>query len=402
MAFKFNPLTNSFDMVSPVGPTGPVGPGGGPTGPTGSRGATGNPGGPTGPTGEGITGATGESIIGSTGPTGSNGQNGISSGLVLFLDAENATGTTGPISTNGNLLVTPNTSAQTSIRFVTLSAATGTHIATFTTQADLFKEYPTTTIVQGNWATSLNAYRSSANITYWIEINEVQADGTTFIANIASGHDGEGSTIVSATTFALYSNQLYVPDYALQNSSSRIQIKVFAKAVSGTPTFYIGMRGHTLSNISTTLATNSKRNAIFLQGQISNVTTVTQNRLSYFGIIPGGPSITPDNRKFISLENFSAEKISWSHYLDSSTGISLGQEKQTGYFINLTTRQTGVLTGIKSDTVGATAYNFTGDFNPPVYVNKGDSIIFGMGWSTYQVGNVPSGWRAGCIVYGYN
>jgi len=402
MAFKYNPLTNSFDMVSPVGPTGPVGPGGGPTGPTGNMGPTGDPGGPTGPTGESITGPTGESIIGSTGPTGSNGQNGISSGLVLFLDAENATGTTGPISTNGNLLVTPNTSAQTSLRFVTLSAATGTHIATFTTQADLFKEYPTTTIVQGNWTTSLNAYRSSANITYWIEINEVQADGTTFIANIADGHDGEGSTIVSATTFALYSNQLYVPDYALQNSSSRIQIKVFAKAVSGTPTFYIGMRGHTLSNISTTLATNSKRNAIFLQASLTNTSSVTQNRLSYFGIIPGGPSITPDNRKFISLENFSAEKISWSHYLDTSTGISLGEERQTGYFINLTTRQTGVLTGIKSDTVGTTVYNFTGDFNTPVHVNKGDSIIFGMGWSTYQVGNVPSGWRAGCIVYGYN
>lgn len=76
MPFQFNPLTNSFDMVSAVGPTGdtgPTGPSGGPTGNPGSTGSTGNTGptGSTGQTGEtGNTGPTGETQIGSTGPTG--------------------------------------------------------------------------------------------------------------------------------------------------------------------------------------------------------------------------------------------------------------------------------------------------------------------------------------------
>ena len=124
MPFQFNPLTNSFDMVSAVGPTGstgPTGPSGGPTGETGPSGATGSNaiwnfrgaysggdsyaigdivthGGETwyrihangGTVGnnpaegqwwtliaeKGATGPTGETQIGSTGPTGSNGDTG--------------------------------------------------------------------------------------------------------------------------------------------------------------------------------------------------------------------------------------------------------------------------------------------------------------------------------------
>jgi hypothetical protein len=127
---------------------------------------------------------------------------------------------------------------------------------------------------------------------------------------------------------------------------------------------------------------------------------VTTNRINWFGLLPGqGASNNPENRKFQFLQNFTAKEISWVHWIETATGVNISDDRLTGYFANLSTNKTGILTGIKADSI-LTSYNFTGSFNPPIVVNKGDYLGIGMGFPSYSSGNAPSGWRAGVIIYG--
>lgn len=115
MPFKYNPLTNSFNVVEPgpKGDTGYTGPSGGPVGPQGDTGYTGHTGHTgassdiTGPTGDtGSTGHTGASsdITGPTGHTGDSftGPTGANSDITGPTGYTGSTGSTGPTGYTGS------------------------------------------------------------------------------------------------------------------------------------------------------------------------------------------------------------------------------------------------------------------------------------------------------------
>jgi len=257
MAFKYNPLTNSFDMVSAVGPTGPTGPSGGPTGDTGPVGATGS-----------------NAIWNFRGAYG--------------LGDEYAVG----------------------------------DVATYEGQT-------------------------------WYRIN---ANGGT-VGNTPS--EGQFWTLIAE------------------------------KGVTG-DTGGVGPTGPT--------GDTGRIGAAVIQVSLSNVPTVTTNRINWFGLIPGqGPSSSPDNRKFQFLRPFMAEEISWSHWIETATGVNVSDDTLTGYFVNISTNQTGILTGIKAAAVGS-LYNFTGAFSTPITVNKGDYLGVGLGFPVYST--APQGLRAGVVIFG--
>ena len=196
----------------------------------------------------GPTGATG-----ATGPTGTNGVNGVSSGLVYYYDTANVTQTVPFTPPNGSLLVLPNTSTGTTITTngITTSPIT---IAKFVTPVD---SALTTVLIPGLWFSNIFGRVTSGgggNVTYWIDINEVAADGTTVIANIATGDQNNGTTITSTQDVYIY--QQYIPTHILASLSSRIQIVVKAVAVSGSHSVVMEFRDSTLSNLVTTVASN--------------------------------------------------------------------------------------------------------------------------------------------------
>jgi Collagen triple helix repeat (20 copies) len=203
----------------------------------------------TGPTGPGASGPTGP-----TGPTGAAGVNGVSSGLILYLDGTTVTQTVPFTAPDKDLLVLPNTGAQTLITTNSISTTPVT-VANFVTAPGSLL---TTVVIPGLWVMNLFAQRTSGgggNLGYWIDINEVQSDGTTVIGNIASGDSANPTVITSLQT--LFPYQLYVgSSYTLASLSSRIQVVIKAVSTSGSASFKLEMRDGTLSHIITTIAMN--------------------------------------------------------------------------------------------------------------------------------------------------
>jgi hypothetical protein len=137
---------------------------------------------------------------------------------------------------------------------------------------------------------------------------------------------------------------------------------------------------------------------IFMQVTNSNP---TNNAISYFNNLPSGPSININNKKFQIGEKCIAKKASWYQYLDTFTGIP--NQNATGYFINVSTESTGVIsTIINANTFGASGFSYIGPITPNVQVNEADYVVCGLRWGNYTLGFRPSGWRAGVNIYCYN
>ena len=226
------------------------GTGAGSTGPTG----------PTGPTGDqgsqGITGPTGpQGLTGPTGATGSAGVNGISSGLVYYYDGPSASQTV-PIASliTDDLLLFPNIGAQTTIVTTSFSPSDGdTKIVQYVTPAI---PLDTVIIIPGLWVSNLFAQRTAGigNLVYWIVIDEMASDGTTFIANIASGNSASGTPITNVQNNYIYTQ--FVSSYTLASVNSRIRVSIYANTTGVNTAFTIEMRDSTLSNVVTTLSAN--------------------------------------------------------------------------------------------------------------------------------------------------
>ena len=223
-------------------------------GPQGVQGAQGTAGGAQGVTGEqgstgvqGDTGATGAQ--GFQGATGAAGINGISSGLVLYLDGP----TTSTVPVSDDLLVIPNTGAQTIITTSSITNSSSILVGNFVTPVGLLT---TTSIIGGFWNTLLYGQSSGVggNVVYWTLINEVASDGTTFIKNLSTGTYASGTVV--QTTQSIYEYSLYVAINTITNLNSRIQLQIYTQASGGTHTLYLEMRDNTLSYIVTTIATN--------------------------------------------------------------------------------------------------------------------------------------------------
>jgi hypothetical protein len=137
---------------------------------------------------------------------------------------------------------------------------------------------------------------------------------------------------------------------------------------------------------------------IFMQVTNSNPTNDT---ISYFNGIPGGPSIVIDNKKFQIGEKCIAKKASWHQYLDTFTGIP--NQNATGYFINVTTQSTGIIsTTINATTFGTSGFSYVGQITPNIAVDETDYVVCGLKWGNYTLGSRPSGWRVAANIYCYN
>ncbi len=202
----------------------------------------------------GVTGPTG--YQGPTGPTGlqgENGVNGISSGTVLYLDGPTTSQTVPFTAPNNNMLVIPNVGTQTTITTNSISTSPIT-VANFVTEIGSLL---TTIINPGLWTLNLFAQRTSGgggNLLYWIDINEVDADGTTVLGSIATGSQINGTVIDTVAGVFTYST--FVQLYTLQSLTSRIQLVIKAISTAGSIGFNMKMRDNTLSNLITTIATN--------------------------------------------------------------------------------------------------------------------------------------------------
>ena len=168
--------------------------------------------------------------------------------MVLYLDGT----TTSTLPVADSLLVIPNVGAQQTITASGISSGSSTYIGAFVTQAGLLT---ITAIVAGMWDTHLYALETGGggNVKYWVVINEVAADGTTFIKNLATGTFASGTLIDNVSN--IYTNSLYVGVNTV-SLTSRIQLQIYAQSTRGSHTVSIYMRDNTLSHILTTLSAN--------------------------------------------------------------------------------------------------------------------------------------------------
>ena len=155
--------------------------------------------------------------------------------------------------------------------------------------------------------------------------------------------------------------------------------------------------GLTVNNTGVLL---SGQNTFTVFMQVTNSNPANDN-ISYFNNLPGGPTTVIDNKKFQIGEKCVARKASWHQYLDTFTGIP--NQNATGYFINVTTQSTGVIsTGINAYTFGTSGFSYVSEITPNIAVNETDYVVCGLKWGNYTVGSRPSGWRAAVNIYCYN
>lgn len=161
------------------------------------------------------------------------------SGVNYYLDTNG--------STTGTLIMTPNTSAQTTINTTSAFVATDLLIATFTTTSLLSE-----VIQGGQWDLHLYANASdNTNMKYYFNVHKVSPQGVeTLIAN--------GSTVrtLIGTTIQDYVKSLYVPPTILPDLTWNIRIKVFGRFDVANGTINTYYRGSTNTNLVTTNTVN--------------------------------------------------------------------------------------------------------------------------------------------------
>lgn len=154
-----------------------------------------------------------------------------------------------PISSliTNNLISNQDTGTQTVISTSSFSIGDGsTTIVQFITPATPFTNL---TIPSGNWVNHLYAQETigSGILKYCVVIDEMQSDGTTLIANIATGSVLFGTTITGTLSDYVYS--ISVPTYVLSSVNSRIRVRVRAQTSGINDTFAIRLGGSTPSRI---------------------------------------------------------------------------------------------------------------------------------------------------------
>jgi sugar lactone lactonase YvrE len=196
--------------------------------------------GPTGPTGDGVTGATGE-----TGPRGLIGPPGISTGLILFLDSASSTSAI----TDGTLDKTPNTGTQTNLT-VSSTTADDVLVGVFT---GVSGTTTSTELIGGLWAMNLYVYATDdTSVSYYYAIYYVDSTDTTETL-IVTGSVASSVRVYSASN--VVQSSLYVPDTVLPDTTYNYRVKIYAN-FTASASITVQFRGQTISNITTTLASN--------------------------------------------------------------------------------------------------------------------------------------------------
>jgi hypothetical protein len=166
----------------------------------------------------------------------------------LFLDGATATGPQAY-----NLLVVPNTGAQTTLTRTT-NTGSGVLLGSFVTAAGVPNN---TSFIGGLWTLDAFIAHQSGGSTFrfWTEVQEVASDGTTVLQTLATGSYASG-TAVSTSTVSLFTYDLYVAASTLASASSRLLLNVYVQAQSGSPDAILYMRGNTQSHLTTSIAYN--------------------------------------------------------------------------------------------------------------------------------------------------
>ena len=156
--------------------------------------------------------------------------------------------------------------------------------------------------------------------------------------------------------------------------------------------------GNLRVNNTGVLLTGQNTFTVFMQVTNSNP---ANDSISYFNNIPGGPTTVVANKIFQIGEKCIAKKAAWNQYLDTFTGVP--NQNATGYFINVSTQSTGVIsTVINANTFGTSGFSYVSQITPNIAVNETDYVVCGLKWGNYTVGLRPSGWRAAVNIYCYN
>ena len=146
-----------------------------------------------------------------------------------------------------NLISNQDTGTQTIISTSSFDITDGTTtIVQFITPATPFTDL---TIPSGNWVSHLYAQQTIGTgiLKYSIVIDEMQSDGTTLIANIATGSVLFGTTITN--TLSDYIDSISVSTYVLSSVNSRIRVGIRAGTTGTGETLQIRMGGSTPSRI---------------------------------------------------------------------------------------------------------------------------------------------------------
>ena len=100
----------------------------------------------------------------------------------------------------------------------------------------------------GTWSIDLYCQSSgSGTAGYWFEVDEMAADGTTFISNIIN-QTATQAEIIGASTSRVTNNETRGPK-TLASVNSRIRVSIYAGVVGGTNSVVIGIGGLYASNI---------------------------------------------------------------------------------------------------------------------------------------------------------
>jgi len=120
---------------------------------------------------------------------------------------------------------------------------------------------------------------------------------------------------------------------------------------------------------------------------------------NFFGnIFDVGTSPTINLRKFIIMENCIARKFSWTNFVGTS---GTATQIATGYFINVTTRTTGILTTGITNISSNTQQNISGYFSPPMLLKEGDEIVASLHVVSGGTGPITTAVRNNVNIYCY-
>jgi len=219
---------------------------------------------------------------------------GSSTGKTLYFDTAG-----GAAPTTGTIIEVPDTSAQTTISYTSVSTYEDTLIATFTTPTN---STASTNVIGGLWTTNVYAIAtltgSGNTISFYTKIYHVDSLGGDETL-MAEGNSSSATNI--AEVLGVYNYPLYVPDITLSSITRRFRVKIYALFTSSSNTLDLKFRDSTTSHIHTTLVANAATGPTGSTGAPSVVTGPTgptgrtgpTGSTGPTGIIgPTGPSIS--------------------------------------------------------------------------------------------------------------
>ena len=120
---------------------------------------------------------------------------------------------------------------------------------------------------------------------------------------------------------------------------------------------------------------------------------------NYFGNIFGAGTSSLASRKFPIMQNCIARKFTWTNFVGTQGSAT---QNATGYFINVTTSTTGILTTAINNNSSSTQQNISGYFSTPMTLREGDEVVASLGIISGGTGPITTAVRNNVNIYCYN